>query len=117
MVALGRAAAAEHHIRALVESCVARGIVVEDAAEFYERLTGKLAIESLTPTSIVFPAASVLRASTACSPRILSLMIAYRGLVLFAPLLLIIAVAVKLESHGPVLFVQSRIGAAGGRSI
>ena len=41
-------------IPALMESCVARGIVVEDAAEFYERLTGKLAIESLTPTSIVF---------------------------------------------------------------
>src|SRR5688500_118836 len=41
-------------VRALVESCVARGIVVEDAAEFHERLTGKVAVESLAPTSMVF---------------------------------------------------------------
>ena len=41
-------------IRTLVESCLARGIVVEDAAEFYERLTGQLAIESLAPTSLVY---------------------------------------------------------------
>ena len=34
----------------------ARGIVVEDAAATYERLTGKLALEAMSPSSIVFSA-------------------------------------------------------------
>jgi exopolysaccharide biosynthesis polyprenyl glycosylphosphotransferase len=102
-------------IRALVESCVARGIVVEDAAEFYERLTGKLAIESLTPRSIVFSRRFGPSGFDQACARVLSLIVAVAGLVLLLPLLLLIAIAVKLESPGPVLFVQPRIG-AGGRS-
>lgn len=100
-------------IRALVESCIARGIVVEDAADFYERLTGKLAIESLAPTSIVFSRRFGPSCFDCLFARALSLAVAAAGLVLFAPVMLIIAVAVKLESPGPVLFVQSRIGARG----
>jgi exopolysaccharide biosynthesis polyprenyl glycosylphosphotransferase len=100
-------------IRALVESCIARGIVVEYAADFCERLTGKLAIESLAPTSIVFSRRFGPSFFDCLFARTLSLAIASAGLVLFAPLMAVIAVAVKLESAGPVLFVQSRIGARG----
>ncbi len=100
-------------IRALVESCVARGIVVEDAADFYERLTGKLAIESLTPTSIVFSRRFGPSPSDQIAARVLSLIAAVVGLLLLSPLIALIAIAVKLGSPGPVLFVQSRIGAGG----
>ena len=31
-----------------------RGIMIEDGAAFYERLTGKIAIEALTPSSLIF---------------------------------------------------------------
>src|SRR5262249_58837393 len=31
-----------------------RGIQVEDGAELYERLTGRIAIEALTPSSVIF---------------------------------------------------------------
>jgi lipopolysaccharide/colanic/teichoic acid biosynthesis glycosyltransferase len=100
-------------IRALVESCIARGIVVEDAADFYERLTGKLAIESLTPTSIVFSRRFGPSLFDCLFARAVSLAVASAGLVLLAPLMVIIAVAVKIESRGPVLFVQPRVGARG----
>ena len=100
-------------IRTLLESCVARGIAVEDAAEFYERLTGKLAIESLTPTSIVFARRFGPSRSGQAANRALSLLVAAVGLVMLSPLLALIALAVKLESAGPVLFVQSRVGAHG----
>ena len=100
-------------IPALMESCVARGIVVEDAAEFYERLTGKLAIESLTPTSIVFARRFGPSLFDQALARVVSLVVAFVGLVVLAPLMALIAVAVKLESSGPVLFVQPRIGAHG----
>lgn len=100
-------------IRALMESCVARGIVVEDAAEFYERLTGKLAIESLTPTSLVFSRRFGPSRFDQAFARVLGLLVAAVCLVLLSPLMALIALAVKLESRGPVLFVQSRIGARG----
>jgi len=45
--------------------------------------------------------------------RAVSLSVAAAGLVLLAPLMVIIAVAVKIESPGPVLFVQPRVGARG----
>ena len=31
----------------------ARGVAVEDALEFHERLSGKIAIEALTPSSLI----------------------------------------------------------------
>ena len=100
-------------IQALLESCLVRGIVIEEAAQCYERLTGQLAIESLTPTSIVFsgkfPPSPVHQAVA----RVVSLLVAIVGLVCSLPLLGLIALAIKLESAGPMLFVQPRVGANG----
>jgi exopolysaccharide biosynthesis polyprenyl glycosylphosphotransferase len=100
-------------IAALVESCVAKNVRVEDGAEFYERLTGKLAIESLTPTSIVF--SNHFRSSPLhrLVSRAISLMAAVVGLLCLGPLMGLVAVAIKLDSPGPVLFVQLRAGAHG----
>jgi exopolysaccharide biosynthesis polyprenyl glycosylphosphotransferase len=100
-------------IRVLVESCLARGIVVEDAAEFYERMTGQLAIESLTPTSLVYARRFGPSRSGQLFSRILSLVVAILGLTLLSPLFALIAIAVKLDSKGPVFFVHERIGRHG----
>jgi len=100
-------------VRTLVESCVARGVMVEDAAEFYERLTGKLAIESLTPTSIVFSKKFRPSPLQQVCARTLSLLVALIGLVCLSPLMAVIALGIKLDSPGPVLFVHDRIGAHG----
>ena len=100
-------------VQALLESCLVRGIVIEEAAQCFERLTGQLAIESLTPTSIVFsgrfPPSPVHQAFA----RAVSWLVAAVGLVCSLPLLALIAIAIKLESDGPVLFVQPRVGANG----
>jgi exopolysaccharide biosynthesis polyprenyl glycosylphosphotransferase len=98
---------------ALLESYVSRGVVVEDVTEFYERLTGKLALESLTPTSVIasgkFRPSRLQRAFA----RALSLFIALAALIVLSPLLAFIAIAIKLDSPGPVLFAQKRVGAQG----
>jgi len=100
-------------MQALLMSAFARGITIESGADCYERLTGKLALESWTPMSIVF--SGQLRPSRAQKiiARVLSLSVAIVTLVLLMPLLLIIALAIKLDSRGPVLFVQERVGAHG----
>jgi exopolysaccharide biosynthesis polyprenyl glycosylphosphotransferase len=87
-----------------------RRIVVEDGVEAYERLTGKLAIEALSPSDLVF--SKELRKSRfdLMVRQALSLFAAVVGLVGFAPLFGLIALAIKLDSRGPVFFVQERVG-------
>jgi exopolysaccharide biosynthesis polyprenyl glycosylphosphotransferase len=88
----------------------ARGVVVEDGLDAYERLTGKLAIESLLPSALLFsPGFRRARVHRALA-RVVSLVAAAAGLVLFGPLMAVIALAVALDSPGGVFFVQERVG-------
>ena len=100
-------------VRELLEYRVARGIVVEDGVELYERLTGAVAVDTLTPSSLVFSARlSVSRVYLACT-RAVGIALSLAGLAAASPLLLIIALAIALDSEGPILFAQRRIGRAG----
>jgi exopolysaccharide biosynthesis polyprenyl glycosylphosphotransferase len=100
-------------MQALLTLVFARGITIESGADCYERLTGKLALESWTPMSVVF--SGKLRPSRAQQiiARVISVAVAVVTLVLLLPLFLIIALAIKLDSRGPILFVQERVGAYG----
>jgi exopolysaccharide biosynthesis polyprenyl glycosylphosphotransferase len=92
-----------------------RGIRVEDGVDVYERITGKLAIEVLSPAHLVFGKGFRVARGHAAVGRAMSLIVAAIGLVAVAPLMALIAFAVKLESAGPVFFRQERIGHHGKR--
>ena len=99
-------------VEELLESRV-DGILVENAAEAYERLTGKLAIEALTPSNLVFSEDFRKSRVTLAFGRGISLLASVVGLVGLAPLFGLIALAIKLDSPGPVFFVQKRVGQYG----
>jgi exopolysaccharide biosynthesis polyprenyl glycosylphosphotransferase len=99
---------------ALIESRC-EGIIVEDGIEVYERTTGKVAIEWLTPQSLIFSKEFRRCALDLALARTLSLAVAAVGFVVSSPLFAILALAIKLDSPGPVLFVQDRIGLRGKR--
>ena len=90
-----------------------KGIVVEDAVEVYERLAGKVAIESLTPSAVIFSRDFKKSRWQLAIDRMVNLTLGAIGLVASAPLLVLIAAAIKLESRGPVFFVQTRVGLRG----
>ncbi len=97
-------------------ACRVRGILVEDALDFYERLTGKIAIEAVEPSALIFSSNTFRsHAATEILARIASLITVTIGLLLSAPLLAAIAALIKMESRGPVLFVQDRAGKHGKR--
>jgi len=96
----------------LIESR-ARGIRVEDVIETHERLTGKLALELLSPSSVIFSKNFQAPARRLDAARALSLLVSAAGLILLAPLMGAIALLIKLDSRGPVFFVQERVGRFG----
>ncbi len=91
----------------------ARGILVDDGLQTYEQLTQKLAIEALTPSLLIFSGRVWKTRLHLALPRLLSLAVAAVGLVLTAPIMALIAVAIKLDSEGPVFFVHERLGLRG----
>jgi len=101
-------------IRRLVELRL-NGVEVEDGEEFYERLTGKIILESLSPSSFVFGRPSGRTRLHLALARAASIAVSATGLALTAPLFPLIAAAIRLESRGPVFFVQERVGRRGRR--
>ena len=91
----------------------ARGILVEDGIATYEHFTGKLAIEALSPSFLLFSRAVRKTPRQLAIRRLISGVSAALGLVLVAPLLALIALAIKLDSRGPVFFIHGRAGYRG----
>ena len=87
-----------------------KGIVVEDVLEFYEHLTGKIAIEELTPGSLILSKGFRHEGFGQAVARFISVTVALTGLLVCAPILLLVALAIKLDSHGPIFFLQERAG-------
>jgi lipopolysaccharide/colanic/teichoic acid biosynthesis glycosyltransferase len=92
---------------------VVAGVVIEDATDVYERLTGKLALEILTPASVVFCGDFFKPRLEHAAARALSLVVAAVGLVVLLPVLGLIALAIKVDSPGPVFFLHDRVGRRG----
>jgi lipopolysaccharide/colanic/teichoic acid biosynthesis glycosyltransferase len=92
-----------------------RGIVIEDGVETYERLTGKLAIEALRPSALVFSRDVSRYQLDVAVARAISLIVSVVGLVVTAPLFGLGALLVWLDLGRPVFYLHDRIG-RGGRS-
>jgi len=101
-------------VRQLLEMRL-NGIAVEDGEEFYERVTGKILLESLSPSSFVFGTRSRKTRIHLAIGRATSLAVSASGLALTAPLFSLIALAIRLDSPGPIFYVQDRVGRRGRR--
>jgi sugar transferase (PEP-CTERM system associated) len=90
-----------------------RGLLVEDASSLYQTITGRIPVESIHPSSLIFSDGfeqSRWRRVTARSTDLLGALI---GLSLSGPVMLLVALAIRLESKGPILYRQLRVGLNG----
>ncbi|HKX45671.1 MAG TPA: TIGR03013 family XrtA/PEP-CTERM system glycosyltransferase, partial [Planctomycetota bacterium] len=93
--------------------CRLAGIVVEEGEALYERVTGKIAIEALRPSYLIFNQGFVQHPFASIAKRAFDLVCAVVGLLLAWPLMLLTALAVRLDSPGPVFYRQERYGRFG----
>ena len=91
----------------------ARGMLIESVEDFYERITGKIPAENLRPSWLVFNAGFDISEDIFLKKRILSISLSFVLLILTSPILLLSAIAIKLDSRGPVFYRQERVGRNG----
>jgi sugar transferase (PEP-CTERM system associated) len=88
----------------------AMGVPIEDCHSFYERLASKIAITDLPPEWIALSEGFRRDRLILAAKRVIDVLVSFFGLILSAPLALLTAIAIKLESSGPVLYRQERVG-------
>jgi exopolysaccharide biosynthesis polyprenyl glycosylphosphotransferase len=89
------------------------GITVEAGISFYERISGCVYIRDLRPSYLIFSDGFRTRRGAALIKRTIDLAVSTVGLLLALPLLLLCAIAIRLESPGSVFFSQERVGKGG----
>jgi sugar transferase (PEP-CTERM system associated) len=90
-----------------------RGVSFDHLASVYEQYTGKIAVENLRPSWLIFSPGFRKTAVLTTSKRVMDIVAGCVGLVVAAPLMVLIAAAVKLTSGGSVLYSHQRVGRDG----
>ncbi len=90
-----------------------RGIKIDDATSVLEKITGKIEVDQLNPSWLIFSEGFRLSEMFLMSRRIFSLLVSFVLLILVLPLIPLIILGIKLTSPGPVLYSQKRVGKHG----
>ena len=90
--------------------CKMAGIRVIDAASFFEQQTGKIKIDALSPSTIVFAEGFIQAVLRSYTHRAFDVVVSVGMLLVTWPIMLATAVAIWLEDGLPVLYRQVRVG-------
>ncbi len=93
-----------------VLNCKLQGIDVIDGHAFYEQLTGKLLIENMNPSHLIFSDGFRITMLRRYIKRLFDVIFSAVSIILSLPFLIIIPVLIKMDSKGPILFKQKRVG-------
>jgi sugar transferase (PEP-CTERM system associated) len=90
-----------------------QGVTFADLASVYEECTGKIALENLRPSWLIFSDGFRKSATVLIVKRAIEIVIAAVALLLSLPLLLVLAAAIVLTSPGAAVYSQLRVGRNG----
>jgi sugar transferase (PEP-CTERM system associated) len=89
------------------------GVVIENSSSLMERLSGKLPLDGLNPSVLIFTEGFRMSTSQQLFRRLLSFAVSFLALTICLPFLPLIILAVRLSSPGPIFFSQTRVGQRG----
>ena len=97
----------------LLKLSLSGDVTIEESASFYERLTGRVLLDMIRPSWLIFSSrgrrARINEIARSAMHRIIALV----GAILSLPIAILTAILIKLESRGPVLYKQERVGKNG----
>ncbi len=93
--------------------CKMSGLVIEEKEAMYERIAGKVAVQSLRPSYLIFGDGFAKHPVAGAIKRVIDVVVSLLGLVLALPICLLTALLIKLDSKGPIFFTQERVGQDG----
>lgn len=89
------------------------GTKIYDIGTLCEQIVGKIPIENLLPSALIFSEGFGLRSKLIVVQRIYSIVLAVVGLLFAVPAMAFIAIAIKIDSGGPIFYSQERVGLNG----
>ena len=93
--------------------CKMYGIHIMEAADFYERQLGKIRIDTLHPSNVIFADGFTQAVIRSSEKRVMDIMVSALMLVATLPIIAVTAAAIYFESGGPILYRQERVGRRG----
>lgn len=90
-----------------------RGMRVVDIGTFCEQVSGKIPFEKVFPSWLLFSDGFRLHRRLIILRRFYSCILSAFGLLISLPVMILVAIGIKLESSGPVLYSQERVGLDG----
>ncbi len=97
----------------LVEVCEAAGVRVRIVPDLFQMSLNRVDLDSLGGIPLIAVREPALKGWSFRTKRGLDLALSLLFLVLLAPLVAVIAIAIRLDSRGPVIFLQQRVGRDG----
>ena len=97
----------------LLQLSLAGDVSIEEGASFYERVTGRVSLNMIRPSWLIFSGRGRQAKLANVSRMIVHWVVALIGFALCLPIMLVTAVLIKLDSKGPVFYKQERVGKNG----
>lgn len=89
------------------------GVAVEDAHRVYETLSGRICLQRLSPSWLILSDGFRKSEFQLATKRVFDLVVSACLLAIALPVMILVAIAIWLESGGPILFRQKRTGLHG----
>ena len=100
-------------VQQLLDLSLSGDVAIEECASFYERLTGRVSLDMLRPSWLIFSGRGRQGRVSGALRTAVHRSVAFVGGVLSLPLALLTAILIKLDSPGPILYSQERVGKNG----
>lgn len=107
----------DHFPRDVLQVAKTSGCRVESGVSFLERVAGKIYLRDLHPGYLIFSEGFRTGPIAATVKRGIDIVVSALAMVLIAPVMALCALAIKLESEGPVFFHQVRLGLGNKRFV
>ena len=88
-------------------------VSIEESASFYERLTGRVLLDLIRPSWLIFSSRGRRARLNELASATMHRAIALLGAILSLPIAMVTAILIKIESRGPILYKQERVGKNG----